>query len=108
MESEETPAPAGTGPGSPTPPNRWWGGGKGQCTPRPIVLAPRLPNAPRLPRRSSVWRFVCLGSFGPNAEEWRVPSTLTGAVHRRDAGGPEVRRAWGAGWARANPPKKTP
>ena len=74
------------------------GGRKDEQPPRPIAVAPHFLSPSG--RRLGAWRFVGLGSSGPNVEEGRVPSVLGGAVHRRAAGGPELGRAWEAGRAR--------
>ena len=68
VESVETEAPAGTGPGPPSPP-AIGGGEKGLAFPPPDRLGPSFTEPPRSARRSGAWRFVGLGSSGPNAEE---------------------------------------
>ena len=91
VDSVKTEAPAGIGPGLPSLLGVG-GGEKGSASPPPDRGGPSSTEPPWSARRSGAWRFVGLGSSGPNAEEGRVPSVLGGAVHRR-VGGPEFGRA---------------
>ena len=76
------------------------GGEKGSASPPPDRDGPSSAEPPWSAGRLGAWRFMGLGSSGPNAEEGRVPSVLGGAVHRRVVGGPEFGRAPEAGRAR--------